>query len=104
MGLERRSEIRRRARVTAYLCRSGRRPVRCETINISASGILVRPKGLVIPRRGEMVSLVIALEFNRVIKTYRRWARVAHRSPGGLGMRTFKDKPVYRRKTGALGG
>jgi hypothetical protein len=46
-----------------------------------------------VPQPGEIVSVVFALEFDRVVRTYRRWAKVAHASEHGIGMQLFRKCP-----------
>lgn len=88
--------MRRTARVKAYLCRSGLPPVRCETTNISASGVHVqttsRDGGFTL-REGETLSLFITLDFSPVVKAYHRRATVTHRTDNGFGLRTYRINP-----------
>ncbi len=90
--MERRSEIRRGARVTAYLYGTGRRPVRCETGDLSAGGVFLHAPGLR-AQPGDIMPLVFTLEFDRVVRTYRRWARVAHCREDGIGVQLYRQRP-----------
>lgn len=94
MVVERRSETRRKARVVAYLGRKGRSPARCKTIDLSASGALVKTAGRIL-EHGERVKFVIALNFGKVVKTYHRTAIVVRVSSAGVALRTFR-KRAYR--------
>ncbi|UCE89546.1 MAG: hypothetical protein JSW10_01530 [Pseudomonadota bacterium] len=94
--MDRRTELRRTARVKAYLCRSGSPPVRCETTNISASGVHVQTvsrRGAFALREGETLSLFITLDFSPVVKAYHRRATVTHRTEHGFGLRTYRINP-----------
>ena len=94
MIVERRSETRRKARVVAYLGLKGRPPARCKTIDLSASGALVKTPGRIL-EHGERVNLVIALNFGKVVKTYHRNALVVRVSEAGVALRTFRRR-TYR--------
>ncbi len=91
--MERRREIRRGARVTAYVYATGGHPVRCETLNLSAGGVFLSAPRLPL-HPGEVVALVFTLEFDRVVRTYRRWARVAHCREEGVGVRLYRERPL----------
>jgi hypothetical protein len=91
MVVERRSETRRKARVVAYLGLRGRSPARCKTVDLSASGALVKTPGRIL-EHGERVKLVIALSFGKVVKTYHRNAIVVRVSEAGVALRTFRKR------------
>ncbi len=90
---ERRNTIRRGAHVKAYLYREGGSPLRCHASNLSADGVFLHTRAPVL-RPGEVVSLVFTLEYERIVRTYRRWARVAHASDEGVGMQLFRERPA----------
>jgi len=89
MIVERREETRRKARVVAYLGLKGRPPARCKTVDLSASGALVKTPGRIL-EHGERVKLIIALSFGKVVKTYHRNAIVVRVSETGVALRTFR--------------
>ncbi len=91
MIVERRNETRRKARVVAYLGLKGRPPARCKTVDLSASGALVKTKGRIL-EHGERVKLTIALTFGKVVKTYHRSAIVVRVSDAGVALRTFRKR------------
>ncbi len=94
MIVERRRETRRKARVVAYLGLKGRSPARCKTVDLSASGALVKTPGRIL-EHGERVKLVIALSFGKVVKTYHRRAIVVRVSNSCVALRTFHRR-AYR--------
>lgn len=89
---DRRTAVRRGASVRTYIYRNGERPVRCRASNLSSDGVFLHT-GATAPRPGEVVSLVFTLEYDRIIRTYRRWARVAHASHEGIGVQLFRERP-----------
>ena len=90
--MERRTSIRRGARVTAYICREGRSRVRTQARDLSAEGAFLCTDGNQV-HPGELVALVFTLEFDRVVRTYRRWARVAHCREDGIGVQLYRQRP-----------
>jgi len=93
LPIERRTEQRKPAEVKAYLQLRGRAPAACETINISLSGALVKPRGRQV-RIGERVSLVVAFTHGKIVRTYYRKAIVVHISGAGVGLRTYRQRKV----------
>lgn len=91
MIVERRNEARRKARVVAYLGLNGRPSARCKTIDLSASGALVKTPGRIL-EHGERVKFVIALNFGKVVKMYHRNAIVVRVSNSGVALRTFRKR------------
>lgn len=89
---ERRATIRRGAYVKTYVYRNGEPPVRCHASNLSPDGVFLHT-GRHAPRPGEVVSVVFTLEYDRIVRTYRRWARVAHASHEGVGVQLFRQRP-----------
>lgn len=89
LPVERRAEQRKPVEVRAYLQLRGRSPAACETINISLSGALVRPRGRLV-RIGERVTLVVAFNHGKVVRTYYRKAMVVHISSAAVGLRTYR--------------
>lgn len=94
MIVERRREARRKARVVSYLGEKGKPPTRCETINLSANGALVKTPGRFLGH-GERVMLIITLNLGKVVKTYHRNAIVVRVSSAGVALRTYR-KRAYR--------
>lgn len=95
-SMERRTVMRRGADVTTYIYpRTMEGPLRCRAHNLSADGVFIKTEHP-ISRPGEVFSLVFALEFDRVVRTYRRWARVAHCTEDGMGVQLFREHPEIR--------
>lgn len=94
MIVERRKEARRKARVVSYLGLKGKPPTRCETVNLSASGALLKTPGRLLGH-GERVKLIIALNLGKVVRTYHRNAIVVRVSSAGVALRTYR-KRAYR--------
>jgi hypothetical protein len=102
LPVERRTEQRKPVEVRAYLQLRGRAPAACETINISLSGALVKPRGRLV-RIGERVTLVVAFKHGKIVRTYYRKAMVVHISSAGVGLRTYRRRrPSPDNDTGSL--
>lgn len=91
MIIERRGEIRREARVVAYLGLKGKSPIRCKTIDLSASGALVKTPGRIL-EYGERVKLIIALNFGKLVNTYHLNGIVVRVSNSSVALRTFRNR------------
>jgi hypothetical protein len=91
LPIERRTEQRKPVEVKSYLQLRGRAPAACDTINISLSGALVKPRGRLV-RIGERVTLVVAFKHGKVVRTYYRKAIVVHVSSAGVGLRTYRHR------------
>ena len=84
--MERRLHTRHRARTTVYLSVGGRSGKLCRAHNLSANGVFVETRNLVLAK-GAIVELAFAINLGKVTKIHRRQAIVAHVSHGGTGLR-----------------
>ena len=92
-SMERRTVARRGANVTTYIYpQRAQGPLRCRANNLSADGVFLKTERPV-SRPGEVFTLVFALEFDDVVRTYRRWAKVAHCTEEGMGVQLFRQHP-----------
>jgi hypothetical protein len=84
--MERRLDLRHRAKTTVYLACPGIPGRRCVAKNVSSNGVFVETETIDL-LEGTPVELIFAVNLGQITRIHRRKAIIAHVSENGAGLR-----------------